>query len=360
MTERRESFLVQDFLEAITAQLDRTQDALRLKSVNRPLTYAVKEFSMDLQVFVELDGGGQVRLRPSASGEQGASMLRIAFTTITRPMVEENTITLAETSSPSLDELGLSGDERKQLERVGVRNAAQLQRLRTSTGTGAVSRYSGVPVDRLRSALLRSKPAVDSVGPAPPAGFEPEPPARQPAPPPEPWQPARPGLQPPFAEAPTGQPPPVAPPTHVAPPFRPRQAVKVAPEQPVKVAPRQPVKVAPGLPRISLPGRGLPLESTFARSTGGEPEPRAQSLELRGRNLLGEDGPPIVRLDGVPLRVVEAEEDRLVVELPAHAGPATLEVALGDGEVLRYRVEHDDDPTGDPWAPLGPHHAGGS
>ena len=30
-----------EFLEAITAQLDQTQDALRLKAVNRPLTFAL-------------------------------------------------------------------------------------------------------------------------------------------------------------------------------------------------------------------------------------------------------------------------------------------------------------------------------
>ena len=46
------SFRVEDFIQAITAQLDRVQDALRLKAVNRPLTYALKDLAMDLKVFV--------------------------------------------------------------------------------------------------------------------------------------------------------------------------------------------------------------------------------------------------------------------------------------------------------------------
>ena len=41
------SFRCEDFLEAITSQLDRTQDALRLKAVNRPLTYAIRDFSLE-------------------------------------------------------------------------------------------------------------------------------------------------------------------------------------------------------------------------------------------------------------------------------------------------------------------------
>jgi hypothetical protein len=162
------SFLVEDFLEAITAQLDRTQDALRIKAVNRPLTYAIREFNLDLKVFVEMDKEGNVRFRSGGANEEGASTVRIGFTTMTRPMVEENTVSMAETSSPSLDELGLHGEERKKLERMGVRNATQLRRLKASAGAPTMARLSGVPLERLRSALDRSKPQVRSITPVNP------------------------------------------------------------------------------------------------------------------------------------------------------------------------------------------------
>ena len=85
---------IEDFLEAITAQLDRTQDSLRLKAVNRPLTFAIKDFNIDLSVFVEMDRDGLVRLRPAGPNESGASIIKIGLTTITRPMIEENTLAM--------------------------------------------------------------------------------------------------------------------------------------------------------------------------------------------------------------------------------------------------------------------------
>lgn len=160
------SFRVEDFLEAITSQLDRTQDLLRLKAVNRPLTYAIRDFSLDMKVFVELDDEGHVRFRSSGANEMGASSVTIGFTTITRPMIEENTVSLSEVQGPSLEDLGLAPEERRSLEKVGVRNAGQLKRLNSSSGEDALAKFSNLPVNRLRAALQQSRPTVDRVEPA--------------------------------------------------------------------------------------------------------------------------------------------------------------------------------------------------
>jgi hypothetical protein len=66
--------------------------------------------------------------------------------------------------------------------------------------------------------------------------------------------------------------------------------------------------------------------------------PGTRRLELHGRNMLPVDGQPDVRLDGHPLTVAEADEHRLLVELPEHAAGA-LEVELGDGRVAEYEIE---------------------
>jgi hypothetical protein len=161
------SFLVEDFLDAIASQLDRTQDALAFKAVNRPLTYAIKDFNLQLQVFVEMDADGNVRLRSSGPNETGASTLSIGFTTITRPMIEENTVALATSRTPSLAEAGFAPDERRRLERLGVRNTSELRRLGSTEGVGAaaVSRLTQIPVTRLRQALQLGRPVVTSVHP---------------------------------------------------------------------------------------------------------------------------------------------------------------------------------------------------
>jgi hypothetical protein len=158
-------FPVEEFLQAITSQLDRTQDALRLKSVTRPLTYAIRDFSMELKVFVELSPDGKVLFRPSASDDTGASVVHIGFTTVNRTMIEENTVSLSAVKSPTLDELGLDEQERRQLERLGVSNAAQLDQLKATTGESTVARYSGLPVSRLRQAMAAGRPVIRSVTP---------------------------------------------------------------------------------------------------------------------------------------------------------------------------------------------------
>jgi hypothetical protein len=161
-------FPVEEFLEAVTSQLDRTQDALRLKGVTRPLTYAIRDFSMDLKVFVQLTPDGTVVFEPAGSDDAGASVVHIGFTTVNRTMIEENTVSLSAVKSPTLDELGLDQEEQRKLARLGVRNADQLDELRRSTSDNTVSRYSGLPVSRLRQALAQGQPVVQTVRPVAP------------------------------------------------------------------------------------------------------------------------------------------------------------------------------------------------
>lgn len=269
---RESSFLVEEFLAAIASQLDRTQDALALKAVNRPLTYAIKDFNLDLKVFVEMDPHSHVRLRSPAPNESGASTISIGFTTITRPMIQENTVSVEMSRSPDLTQAGLSPDERQRLEQLGVHNTAQLDRLQQTTGAGAISRLANVPLDRLRNALALGQPQVNHVVAVP-------------------------------------QPPPPRPPApHVDPPHPPPRT------QPPSPRPASPAAV------ISLP-------------------PGSRRLELHGRNLLAPDAHTKVRLDGQPLTVAEADEHRLVIELPEHAA-GTLEVDLGgEGNAPRYQLE---------------------
>ena len=304
------AFLVEDFLGAIASQLDRTQDALALKAVNRPLTYAIKDFTMELKVFVDMDPQGRVRFRSPGANEPGASAVHIGFTTITRPMIQENTVDLTLSRAPTLSEAGLPEADRRRLERLGVRTTAELKNLGGTAGTDGLSRLAGVPIDRLRAALTFGRPVVRGVRPLPP---------QPPAPPPRPTTPP-PAPRPPVV---TGPPRPMTPPVGAPQPRPP------APRPPVVTGPRPPIVTGPRAP-VLLP-------------------PATRRLELVGRNLLADGGEPEVRLAGRPLTVAEADDGRLVVELPEEGATAgTLEVDHGDGEVTTYELASDD-----PWAPEG-------
>jgi hypothetical protein len=251
--------------------------------VNRPLTYALKDMSLELKVFVELDPQGKVRFRTSGPNEAGASVVQLGFTTITKPMIEENTISLAASRSPSLEEAGLAPDERLRLERMGVRNVAQLERLQSSAGVQSVARFAEMPVDRIKRALVLNRPRVTDVRPEPPR-------PRQPAPAPAP--PVRMPPPPPVAQPHTPSRPPV-------------------------------LKVQPGTRRLTL----------------------------SGNRLIGDDGPAAVRLNNQPLGVAEADDDRIVIEMPEDHRGGALEVSLPDGTVTSYELSVDGGESWGAWAP---------
>lgn len=155
---------VDEFVQAVGAQLDRAQDALALKvsGGNRPLTWALKDLMIELRVFVEFDDRGRMLLRSAGPNEKEASALHFSFTTITRPMVEENSWQFqAETDPRTLDDIRGSTDfdpeTQRKLELLGVRTVGQLKQLDPM----AVQVIAGIPATKLQAALMASaRPAV--------------------------------------------------------------------------------------------------------------------------------------------------------------------------------------------------------
>jgi hypothetical protein len=176
----------------------------------------------------------------------------------------------------------MSRDEQQKFERMGVRNAAQLNSLRQSAGIQTVARLGDLPVDRLRSVLGLAQPSVGGVKPQPP---------RPPATPP-----------PPVKTAP------------VPPPSR----GTVGPIR-TPVTPRPPVS-------------GSPIRNILVPS-------KTKLLGIEGSNLLALGAEPEVRWQGRPLPVRELDDDRLVVENEEGFDSGALEVILPGGETVTYEVQ---------------------
>jgi murein DD-endopeptidase MepM/ murein hydrolase activator NlpD len=147
------------FIQALTEQLDKAQASMAIKArVGRmPLTFAVKDVSIDLRAFVQMVDD-EVFVRPAGPGETEASTVKLALTTITKAMVEENAVDFkAEDPKFSLKEaLGdqISDEEQRRLERIGVRTITQLNELKATAGTDVIARLSRMPVNRLQQALM--------------------------------------------------------------------------------------------------------------------------------------------------------------------------------------------------------------
>jgi len=161
------SYPIEDFVQAFTAQLDRAQDLLALKArTGRPLTFALRDLNVDLNVFLETDAQGRLMMRHAAPNEAGSSTLHFNFTTITRSMAEENTLSLTAEEDPrGLEDLsgaqGLDEATRRRLEWAGVRTVGQLKKLSHGTDPKSVQAFLGIPVMQLQSLLEQaSRPTV--------------------------------------------------------------------------------------------------------------------------------------------------------------------------------------------------------
>jgi hypothetical protein len=156
------------FIQALTEQLDKAQATMALKArVGRlPLTFAVKDVQLDLRAFVQFVDD-DLYVRPAAPGETESSTIRLSLTTITKPMIEENSLDIS-TEDPKFslrEALGEDFDEdRRRLERIGVHTVKQLNELRQSAGADVIERLARLPVNRLQQALMRAAaPRVSQV-----------------------------------------------------------------------------------------------------------------------------------------------------------------------------------------------------
>ena len=163
---------IEQFIQALQTQLDRAQTAMALKAENLdlPLTFAVKDLSLDLRTHVEVLKS-EVRIRPAGPGDQDASMLHLALTTITRPMIKENAKPMSiDPDEPSLKEAvgdQLTDEEQKRLEWAGVHTVSQLRKLENSGVGKEIERVADLPVDRLRRALAHaSRPLLARIEPS--------------------------------------------------------------------------------------------------------------------------------------------------------------------------------------------------
>ncbi len=168
-----QAIALEDFIQAVQAQLDTAQTRMSLKAQNDklPLTFAIKDIGMDLKAHVELSDG-EVRIRPAAPQDKDPTVLRLGFTAITKPMIEENAVQLSveDENDVSLESLGdeLDAEERRRLEGIGIRTISKLNELQRRGLAGSVGRVTRLPREKLESVLSRAtQPMVDDVASEP-------------------------------------------------------------------------------------------------------------------------------------------------------------------------------------------------
>jgi hypothetical protein len=275
------------FIQSLTEQLDRAQAAMAIKArvAKLPMTFAVKDLSLDLRAFVNVVDD-DLYIRPAGPGDAEASTLRLALTTITRPMIEENAVDF-HTAAPKFnlkEALGdsLSDEDQRRLERIGINTVQQLNDLKRTAGADVIARLSRLPVNRLQQALLRAAaPHITQVEshPAPPAADD--------------------SMRASFTNGDT------------------------------------PYGAIGGHSDRSIGG---PILDRLGGSAAGASAPQPVRTHLRGINLLQNGRLPLIRAGGRDVPVVMAQDHELVIEPHPSQFGHDAELRFGDGSVLSVRL----------------------
>jgi hypothetical protein len=125
---RNEAWQLESFVDALVIELDKTRETLGIKAINQPLSYTVKDMSMDLQLFPTYVDDA-VSFTTAQPGEMGSSKLTLQLAAITDRQVRESTKRPPSVGDIDLDEIEIEPDVRKELRKVGVRSVSDLQRM---------------------------------------------------------------------------------------------------------------------------------------------------------------------------------------------------------------------------------------
>jgi hypothetical protein len=119
---------LQTFVDALVYELDRARTTLSVKGINSPLSYAVKDMDVELQVFPEYDGD-DVKFTLAGSGQSSSSKIAFTLGSITDRQIRESSKEPAKDDDMNIDELELDNDVKKDLRKLGVDTVKDINRI---------------------------------------------------------------------------------------------------------------------------------------------------------------------------------------------------------------------------------------
>lgn len=128
MANENTAWQLEDFVDSLVVELDKTRETLAVKAINKPLTYTVKELALDLNIFPSYDGD-QVRFVTAQPGEQGASKVSIQLNSITDQQVRATTKAPAQRDDLNLEQVDVDRSTKRKLRKLGVSSVDDLKQL---------------------------------------------------------------------------------------------------------------------------------------------------------------------------------------------------------------------------------------
>jgi hypothetical protein len=154
---------LESFVDSLVVELDKTRETLAVKSINRPLTYGVKDIALELQIFPTYDGD-IVEFRTAQAGQAGASKLSIQLASITDQQVRATSKAPPRKDSVGLDSAGVDPATKKELRRLGVTSVDDLEQIeKRDVDLGKVSPEAAVDYKNLANLIRKSRRSAPQV-----------------------------------------------------------------------------------------------------------------------------------------------------------------------------------------------------
>jgi hypothetical protein len=151
---------LEDFVDSLVVELDKTRETLAVKAINKPLSYTVKEVALDLNTFPTYDGD-RVSFVTAQPGQEGSSKITIQLGSITDQQVRATAKapTAAKGDIP-IDQIPVDKTTKDKLRRIGVNTVGDLNQIGKAQRDQAPPRVSGVSLsmsDDGRHLVLKGK-----------------------------------------------------------------------------------------------------------------------------------------------------------------------------------------------------------
>lgn len=123
------SWRLEDFVDSLVVELDKTRETLAVKAINKPLSYTVKEVALDLNTFPTYDGD-KVSFVTAQPGQQGSSKVSIQLNSITDQQVRATTkAPTASRGDVSIQDMPVDKATKDKLRRIGVSSVDDLKQI---------------------------------------------------------------------------------------------------------------------------------------------------------------------------------------------------------------------------------------
>jgi hypothetical protein len=162
MATENTAWALEDFVDSLVVELDKTRETLAVKAINKPLSYTVKEVALDLNIFPSYDGD-EIKFITAQPGQQGASKVTIQLGSITDQQVRATSKIPTGKGDTKIDEIPVDKTTKKKLRKLGITSVGDLKQVEKKNADTDID-YTALNNQIQQSRRAQLPPMVRGVG----------------------------------------------------------------------------------------------------------------------------------------------------------------------------------------------------